>query len=766
MPSLARGLLIAGAVAMPLAAGSQAHYFLGNDPSQWRTASSERGPLPASAVFSTYLGGTLFDQADAMAVDRAGNVVVAGFTDSTDFPTVASLRGASGGGRDVFVAKISPSGSVLWATYLGGSGRDQTTGFNGVAVDSAGNVYVTGFTASTDFPTVNPLQGARAGSGDAFVAKLSADGSRLIYSTYLGGRGGGLLWDAGNAIAVDAEGNAYVTGTNGSPDFPVSADAFQKTPTDPIGDAFVAKISADGSRLIYATHLWGTWYDSGDAIAVDAAGNAYVTGSTSGVFPVSTGAYRTVYAGGNTDVFVAKVNPTGSALVWATYLGGQDGGPFRSITVSGTGQPFPEGDQASGLAIDSAGNIYVCGFTPARNFATLSAAQGAYRGGALDSFLVKLNPTATAAVYATYLGGSGRDEARSIAVDPMGGAWVTGNTASTDFPTADPLQASYGGGDRDIFVTRLEPDGSRFSFSTYFGGSGWDSARALALDSGGDAYFAGASDSPNFPVANAAQADHKGAFDAIVVKMSAGAAGPSISAVENAATSLAGFAAGSWIAIKGLNLSQTARIWSAADFAGSKLPKSLDGVSVKVNGRDAAVYYISRGQVNALAPTDSTIGLVDVTVSNALGTSAAFRADLRAYSPGVFTFEPDGGKYAAAVHPDGVYVGRPGLFGSAAATRPAQPEGVILLYTTGLGPTNPPVPADELFFGAPPLADLRLLTVRIGGAVARVDFAGLVSPGLYQINAAIPNLPAGDHEVLIEMGAARSKAGVFVTVSR
>jgi uncharacterized repeat protein (TIGR01451 family) len=324
------------------------------------------------------------------------------------------------------VTKLNASGSALvYSTYLGGSYYDYG---QGIAVDASGNAYVTGGTGSTDFPTANPLQAAYGGNGDAFVAKLNAAGSALVYSTYLGGSGG----EDGLGIAVDASGNAYVTGVTESTNFP-TANPFQAL-YERGGDAFVAKLNAAGSALIYSTYLGGIDPDEGFGIGVDASGNAYVTGYTGSTnFPTANPLQA---HGGNGDAFVAKLNPAGSALVYSTYLGGSND------------------DYGYGIAVDASGNAYVTGRTQSTNFPTANPVQAAYGGGQFDAFVAKLNAAGSALVYSTYLGGGDLDEGLGIAVDPSGNAYVTGDTWSTNFPTANPLQAANGG-IADAFVARI-----------------------------------------------------------------------------------------------------------------------------------------------------------------------------------------------------------------------------------------------------------------------------------------------------------------------
>jgi hypothetical protein len=306
----------------------------------------------------------------------------------------------------------------------------------------------------------------------------------LIYSTYLGGSG----TDLGKHIAVDSTGNAYITGETCSTDFPTKnpLQAAYGGGVSPCGDAFVTKIDPTGSALIYSTYLGGSAQDFGEGIAVDSGGNAYVTGYTySSDFPTAN-ALQAFFSGGITDAFVTKINPTGSALVYSTYLGG-----------SGD-------DLGLGIAVDSAGNAYITGQTCSTDFPTKNPLQAAYGGGGVsacgDAFVTKIDPTGSALVYSTYLGGSTQDFGAGIAVDSMGNVYLAGSTSSTDFPTKNPLQPIYGGGQYDTFAAKINPIGSALVYSTYLGGGDLDLVAGVAVDAAGNAYFTGQTFSTDFPV--------------------------------------------------------------------------------------------------------------------------------------------------------------------------------------------------------------------------------------------------------------------------
>ncbi|PYV24233.1 MAG: hypothetical protein DMG27_13410, partial [Acidobacteria bacterium] len=319
----------------------------------------------SSLVYSTYLGGSGPDQARGIALDALNNAYVTGQTFSTDFPTLSALQTANSGNQDAFVAELNSSGSLVYSTYLGGSGFDQA---NGIAVDSLGRAYVTGYTNSSNFPVANAPQAACKSCpnvNDAFVTEIGPDGSALVYSTYLGGSGD----DHGLGIAVDALGNAYATGFTFSPDFPTTSGAYQRSLLGSVS-AFVAKVSANGSSLGYSTYLGTSGSSYGQSIAV-MAGIAYIAGVTNASsFPMVSPIQST--KAGNPDAFVAELNAAGSALYFSTFLGG-----------SGF-------DEANAIAVDGLANAYITGHTTSTNFRLQSASQGSYGGGDSDAFVTKI----------------------------------------------------------------------------------------------------------------------------------------------------------------------------------------------------------------------------------------------------------------------------------------------------------------------------------------------------------------------------------------
>ncbi len=444
-------------------------------------------------ISSIYFGGSGMDVATGVATDAAGDIYVAGWTDSVDWP---GGRIGVASGVHVFVAKFQADGHTpVYCTFLGGSGDSRAFG---LAVDAAGNAYITGATYSTDFPLSKPLQSRLDGTTDAFVAKLNPAGDTLLFSTYFGGDGS----ESGNAIALDTLGNIYIAGeTTSLSGFP-AVNAYQSH-SNGGSDAFVMKLDNTGATMLYSTYLGGTRDDRARAIAVNAAGEAYVAGDTnSSDFPVLN-AFQ-AKTGGNQDAFVLKLNASGAGLIYSSYLGGSGG-------VTG----FPE--SAFAIAVDGSGNAYVTGTTSSTDFPLANASQAIFGGGNLDAFVANIGSTGKL-IYSTYLGGNSSDVANAIAVGSSGVVYVTGYTASTDFPGAAATQTTNAGL-YDAVVTQLQ-DGSIVQ-STYLGGSNIDAANAIALSSPSDVYVAGQTASGDFPVIGVSGMLPVRLIDAFLVHMSA-----------------------------------------------------------------------------------------------------------------------------------------------------------------------------------------------------------------------------------------------------
>jgi hypothetical protein len=454
--------------------------------------------------YSTYLGGSANDAGSAIAVDSSGNAYVTGQTFSTNFPTspgafqtACASCTATNPEPDVFVTKFNSTGSaLLYSTYIGGNAQDEGTG---IAVDSAGNAYVTGATLSTNFPTTagalqTTCSSCASSLPSAFVAELGPTGSVLVFSTYFGGSKS----NEGLAIAADSSG-AYVTGFTSSTDFvtmnplPAPNNALEGSQ-----NAFVAKFGPSGA-LLSSTYLGGSGVDTGFGIAADSSG-IYVAGqTTSNNFPTVSpwqGTFK-----GNSQGFISKLSPDGSSFIYSTYLGG--------TSTNG----------ATAIAVDSSENVYVTGATTSVDFPTTPGAfQTTYGGGGGDAFVTKLNAAGSQLVYSTYLGGSALDGGNGIAVDASGNANVVGQTASANFPSSNAVQSTYSG-DTDAFVTRLVPTGCAPTLSTYLGGDSVDEGFGMAVDSTGNAYATGTTSSNNFPTQNALQGTTGGGFDAFVTRL-------------------------------------------------------------------------------------------------------------------------------------------------------------------------------------------------------------------------------------------------------
>lgn len=436
-------------------------------------------------VYASYLGGDDpahgLERVLAMTKDGAGNTYVAGGTTSADFPLVNAAQDTFGGtGQfargDEFVTKLDPTGhTILYSTYLGGDQDDEA---HGVGVDAAGNAYVGGEVYSTNFPTTTgAFQETYGISGDGNVTKLSPAGDTIVWSTFTGGRASGVL-----DLVADAAGHAYCVGG--------AYEGFATTPGAPqptnLGgeDAIVFEMALDGASMVYATYLGGSSYDRGIGIAVTPSGEVCVTGyANSNDFNVhgfgAEDPAQTTYGGGPLDAFVARVNATGTAFVFSTYLGGR------------------YDEYASKPAFDAAGNVFVPGYTSSDDFPTLSPAQTDL-GGGRDAYLVSYDPQGHVR-FATYLGGTQDEIGYAVAVQSTGAIWMTGYTMSTDLPVVNALKSELGG-TSDGFLAHIAGTGGAFDQVTYVGGTGEDEAYALTLDAAGDPLLAGTTSSEDLPV--------------------------------------------------------------------------------------------------------------------------------------------------------------------------------------------------------------------------------------------------------------------------
>ena len=473
---------------------------------------------------STYLGGSGDEWSYSLTLDTSGNVYVTGITYSTDFPTTTGAYDTSGGGSnyDIFIARLSKDLTSLTAsTYLGGSKNDPVSG---IALDSTGNVYVTGSANSTDFPITTGAYDTSGGGedyGDGFIARLSNDLASLTASTYLGGS----KHDPIFGIVLDSTGNVYVTGYTTSTDFPTTTGAYDTSGGDSYGNAFIARLNSDLTKLSASTCLGGSGYDTGDSLALDTSGNVYVMGETySTNFPTTSGAYDTSGGGsyGNDDAFIAKLSGDLTKLSASTYLGG-------SLN-----------DSASGISLDSSGNVYVTGSTSSTDFPTTSGAYDTSNNGSSDVFISKLASNLTSLSASTYLGGSSSDGGSSITLDSGGNVYVTGNTSSGDFPTTKGAYYISGGGSYgDAFIAKLSGDLTRLSISTYLGGSGREAADDITLDSDGNVYVTGYTDSTDFiTTSNAYDISSNGNRDIFISKLDSNLSASVPNVTTNTATNV------------------------------------------------------------------------------------------------------------------------------------------------------------------------------------------------------------------------------------
>ncbi len=597
--------------------------------------------LPA-AEFTTYVGDVNDYHVARVVADSAGNTYLAG-------------NRTAGALSEAFIMKLDPSGKIVLFTILNGKGNDKA---NGLAVDAAGNIYIAGSTSSQEFPLHNAFQST---PGSGFVVKLSADGSQLLYSTYFP--------DSINALAVDSAGAVYVAGTTWLTTFPV-------TPGLPAGHvslysipitvgAFLTKLSADGSHIVYSTVLSGASVDCGAgsscytggrsttglAVAVDAAGEAYLAGNTNtNDLPTTPSAFLTKGPG----AFVAKVNAAGSALAYLTYIS-----PTNFIYTPNANPAVI----AAAIAVDAVGDAFLAGATfdpslPATTGAYQSTFSGPYQPGVTyplpptDAFALKLNPAGTAVVWASYLGGSGVDAAKSVALDASGNVWLSGTTASATFPNKQGWVQS--GSD---FLAAFNPSGSALVYSARYPNDAV--SQSVAVDSTGLLHVAGPSGivgtvMPSgtpamriFGIANAAYGPLTGRIvPAELVSIYGPHIGP---ATPVSATAVSGF-----------------------------LPTSLGGVQVFFNGVAMPLLYVSDSQINAVAPQAATPGSsMTVHIVSSGVTSPDFPATVVAAEPEVFR-NADG--TAAAINQDNTLN---------SAANPAKAGSIVSIWATGTGSIYP-----------------------------------------------------------------------------
>ncbi len=549
------------------------------------------GSLGTTHLAATYFGGagaSPNEQAFDLALDAGGNVYLAGWSFSANFPVEGASDASTHGDGDAFVASLDSSGRTLrFVTFLGGAANDQA---NRIQLDAEGSVYVVGSTRSQDFPaTEDAVQGRLRGGNDAFLAKLKPDGSELLYSTYLGGSGD----DLGAGLALGPRGEIYVAGSSSSANFPVTADAVNSGSGNSV---FLARFDPDTLGLVWAARLGGSRPDYGLTAAVDTAGNPCVAGRTeSADFPVSSGAFQTTH-GGDRDAFVVKFSPAGNEVLYATLLGGSGYEEIRRLVAAGDGE------------------MYAAGYTNSRNFpVTPGAYQTAYVSGD-EGFLVKLDRAGAVLRLSTLVSGSSRQRVNALAADGQGNLFLAGQTDSTTWPiTRDTAVQTLLRGADDGFVLQLDPEGKQARFATFLGGSGADVIHAMAINAAGNPVVAGQTCSGDFPVAeDALQSRIPGSCNAFVAAIDLAAPTPArklprIDRVLHYTRGAVSVTPGSPVVFEGANLASSA-VEAAKPEAPvpGPLPRALGGVSVFVSPSSTPMplFSVSPERIVAQIPYD------------------------------------------------------------------------------------------------------------------------------------------------------------------
>ncbi|MCC6537970.1 MAG: SBBP repeat-containing protein [Bryobacterales bacterium] len=746
-------------------------------------------------LYSTYLGRGGNETATRLAADSNGNVYFAGVSTENSFPTTpgtGSLTPPLGRGNIVLTKMNANATELVFSTIMGGAGIDLAFG---IAVDPQGSIYLTGATSSEDFPTtLNTVQRFYGkptrehanvpALGDCFVTRLNSSGNAISFSTYLGGTG----LESCSSIALDTAGNIYVAGATNSANFPASETAFQRTyrggsdsaPMLKNADAFITKLNANGTQMLYSTFIGGNGEEAATALAVDAEGNAYITGATTSTFgfPLSADAPQRRFSGsggngrvGMGDAFLVKIDKAGEKLIYGTYLGGA------------------RDDVAFGLAVDKQGAAYITGNTLSADFPTTEVArQSVYRGSAVtsnwyagDAFAAKLNPAGTAWDYATYLGGSSDDRGAAIAVNDDGTAWILGHTSSNDFwITSDATQRLYGGSREelvqtgDLFLSRLSANGQTLLFSTYMGGQGNDWALGLATDSRGGVYIAGGTSSLDFPTTPGVLQRAYGTAQSLFLPMGDvflakfGEPSPnlpqvSVAGVVNAASyDGSALSAGQIVVISGTEIGPEQLTVAAPTASG--FPTTVGNTRVLVASAGgsaqiaAPILYASARQTSVVLPWSLSGNSAELTVEYQGVRSRALTIPLAASSPGLFSANASGRGQAAALNQDATLN---------SAANAAEPGSVVVLYGTGEGRTTPASTDGALATTPLPRPELPV-NVTIGGQRAEVLYAG-AAPGLIsgviQLNVRVPiAIAQGDQPVVVRIGDRASQTGLTVAV--
>ncbi|MCS7027672.1 MAG: SBBP repeat-containing protein [Bacteroidia bacterium] len=448
-------------------------------------------------VYSTYIGGTDNDHSNDMFVDPSECVYVTGNSTSINYDiTPGVFQTTNAGGFDVFVTKLNNTGtSLIFSTFIGGTNDDFS---DGIFVDGIGSIYIAGRTLSSNYDvTSGAYQTTLSGTSDIFVTKLNATGTALIYSTFIGGSAD----ERANGIFVNSAGELYLTGWTSSTNYDITPGAYQNTNAGG-RDVVVTKLNSAGNTLIYSTYIGGSNWEEGEDISVDASGTAYITGYTySTNYDVTALSYQNTHGGGTGDAFVSRLNATGTTLLQSTYLGGSGWDEANDLTLKGTG-------------------VYITGFTESSNFDITPGVYQTTNGGNRDVFVTQMNLLLSSLVYSTYLGGNNNEEAISIYVDAHGAAYVTGWTASHNYDVTWNAYQNTNGGNDDVFISMLSPDGVHLQYSTYLGGSNDDTGFDVFVDAAFNAYVTGRTNSTNYDITSGAyQTTLGGLNDVFVTKI-------------------------------------------------------------------------------------------------------------------------------------------------------------------------------------------------------------------------------------------------------
>jgi uncharacterized protein (TIGR03437 family) len=671
-------------------------------------------PVLSWATFLAYSGSPGFSTGEGVATDSAGNVYTIG--------TTVDVYGYYA----VLISELNPSGANINTTYFDYPPYDLEG--HALTVDSAGNIYFCG--EITDFQSFEY----------AMVGKLAPGGSSVLWANYPDSSGNGQ--DAAYGVAIDSADNVYIAGFTTSTNFPVSTGVAQ-TRNNGGSDGFVAKYNSAGTELA-ATYLGGLGNDSAYAIAADASGDLFLTGATlSSNFPVTSGAFQSTYSG-TQDAFVTKLSSS-LTTVFSTYLGGNGA------------------DVGYAIAIDGGGAVYVTGETASTNFPTLGAIQSAFGGGLGDMFVTKLNGNGQTLAFSTYLGGSLEDLGNGIAVDASNNVYVTGQSASTDFPITSNAFQSTNQGAFNTVVAALNSSGGSLLFASYLGGNGsagsatagtnGDTGNAIATSCAAGLVVAGTTASPNFPVTSSAfVSTYPGSSDsAFVTRIGAGPAMPVISSggVIGTWSPAAGpVAPGSLLSIYGSGFAISENVTTTLP-----LPTNVAGTTVSINGSQVPILYASANQMNVQVPYGVTAGAAVVSVGNSCGTSA----------PAIFQVAQVAPYILQAASGDAVAFNQDNTLNS--PSNPAAPGSVITLYVTGIGPVSNPPATGAGASGLPLSSSTLPNSATIGGWNAGVYFLGLTpgTAGVAQADLIVPTLAAGQYAAVVTVnGVASNGPNVYV----